>query len=391
VFHGLGFYWARYCGLFDLPDVPPLPELRADADTKYRIWRLWLARETQLRSLLGLYIIDGVISQYSGSPTVAQHMSNLLPIPSSEVYFDQDNPDDWIRAMASNKSPPGSQRFCDLFRYIFLSHEQTHRGIPREMSSFTLKVILEGLKSLVAESKRIEPRPVGAPSQAEINTALIRVREYLQEQPSLPAVSRSTAMLRWHAVCLDALGVTARGARRLCTAHGISQHIFGGGKRVEKDVNAERYVNSDDARRSLLHASEIHRIASQLPLGLAHDPHIPGAVFAAATTYAAFALAGRIRLTFPETVDWQETVLLAGQSNSAPDAYPANGSGVSASTTTKFVRNTLTGTQFQKDVVFRDLSYELSSIRLLLRALSLQWGVCKEMEEVVDAWIAKCA
>ena len=352
---------------------------------------MWLARESQLRSLLGLYIIDGVISQYSGSPTVAQHMSNQLPIPCNEDLFNSDNPDDWLRIMTGTDASSGSQRFCDIFRKFFYGQDQAVDLIPDEMSSFSLKVVLEGLKSLVAESKRIEPRPVGVPSQTEINTVLIRIRECIENHPSLTAVARSTAMLRWHAVCLDALGVTARGARRLCAAHGISQYIFGGGKRIEKDVNAERHVNSDDARRTLLHALEIHRIASQLPLGLAHDPHVPGAVFAAATTYAAFALAGRTRMTFPDIVDWQEAVLLPSQGTTAPDAYTTSDSGTPINSTIQFIRGTLATTQLRKDVVFRDLSYELSSIRLLLRALSLQWGVCKEMEEVVDAWIAKCS
>lgn len=390
VFHGLGFYWARYCGLFDLPDVPVISQLQDDPETKYRSWRLWLAHETQLRSLLGLYIIDGVISQYSGSPTVAQHMSNQLLVPSSEAAFRTDNPDDWIRAVTRDESSSNSLRFCDLFRYFFYNGDQGSGQIPPEMSSFTLKVILEGIKSLVAESKRIEPQPVGVPSRLEINLVLDRVRRYIETHPSLTPVARSTSMLRWHAICLDALGsVTARGARRLCAAHGISQHIFGGGKRIEKDVQAERYVNSGNARRTLLHASEIHRIASQLPLGLAHDPHVPGAVFAAATTYAAFALAGKTQMMFPESVDWQQAVLLLTEESQISSSGFAS-SDVNQSETAQFIWGTLLTTQSQKGLVFRDLNYELSSIRLLLRALSLQWGVCKEMEEVVDAWIARC-
>lgn len=386
VFHGLGFYWARYCGLFDLPEKPIVPRLDQDHDTKYRSWRLWLARETQLRSLLGLYIIDGVISQYSGSPTAAQHMSNQLTTPSHERCFDADNPDDWIQSMAYGTPFADSLRFCDIFRYFFYDQDQLINHIPVNMSFFTLKVILEGLKSLVAESKRIEPRPVGVPSQNEISAVLYRLREYIQGHSSLTEVEKSTAMLRWHAVCLDALGNTARGARRLCATHGISQHIFGGGKRIERNVRPERYINTNDARRTLLHALEIHRISSQLPLGLAHDPHIPGAVFAAATTYAAFALAGRIQVAFPEVVDWPLAVLFPNSHNSNPTSDLDE----LASGTVRFILGTLEATQNQKDVLFRDLSYELSSIRLLLRALSVQWGVCKEMEEVVDAWIVRC-
>lgn len=317
-------------------------------------------------------------------------MSNQLIVPASEECFDTDNPDDWIRAMNSDNLPTNPPRFCDLFRYLFYAAGGGSSPMPSEMTSFTLKVILEGLKSLVAESKRIEPRPVGVPSREEIHTVLDRVRRYIETLLSLSSVARKTAMLRWHAVCLDELGGIARGARRLCAGHGISQHIFGGGKRIEKDIRPERYINTEDARRALLHASEIHKIASQLPLGLAHDPHVPGAVFAAATTYSAFALAGKSQMPFPETIDWEEVVLLPSQDNQSPIGYANPEPDASATRTAQFIRGTLRASQFQKDIIFRDLSYQLSSIRLLLRALSLQWGVCKEMEEVVDAWIARC-
>jgi hypothetical protein len=59
-------------------------------------------------------------------------------------------------------------------------------------------------------------------------------------------------------------------------------------------------------------------------------------------------------------------------------------------TTVTFICGNLEAVESGEKTLVRDLSYELSSIRLLLRALSLQWGVCTEMEEVVDAWIAKC-
>jgi hypothetical protein len=115
-----------------------------------------------------------------------------------------------------------------------------------------------------------------------------------------------------------------------------------------------------------------------LPLGLAHDPHVPGAIFAAATTYAAFALAGRKRIAFPDSPDWHVAVL-------CPD-LPAE-SNRQGRLTASFVRGTLEPNDAAKIV---DISYELSAIKLLIRGLSLQWGVCAEMEEVVDAWIARC-
>jgi hypothetical protein len=369
VFHGLGIYWARYCGLFDLPELAPFPSFDDPPEVKYRAWRVWLAREAQLRTLLGLYIMDGVISQFSGNPTFAQHMSNLLPTPSDEHTFNATTPDEWIQLLLRRSPLETRPRFCDMFRKLFHPEDELTAEIPNNISLFSLKVVLEGLKSLVAESKRIEPAPVGVPSQLEICRVLDRIRRYILSNATLNAVEKNTALLRWHAVCLDALGNTARGARRLCYPYGIKQHIFGGGERYEADINPRRWISSDQASRTLLHAYEIQRMASGLPLGLAHDPHLPGAVFAAATTFAAHALAGKSRIVFPTKVDWEVAVLLprgAGQWDATDNQREET------ITTLNFIRGALE--EEGPGRVLRDLSYELSSMRLLLRGLSLQWG-----------------
>lgn len=388
VFHGLGFYWARHCGLFDLPEVVLAPGQNDPPATIERAWRLWVARERQLRALLGMYIMDGVISQYSGNPTFAQHMSNPLPMPGDELAFAANSATEWLQhhRHRSTSSHPDRLRFSDVFRACFHRDDNPNYALSMHLNFFALKVVLEGIKSLVAESKRIEPRPVGVPSPAEINLALERIRIYIATHPELTQIERLTAMVRWHAICLDTWKVAARGARRLCFGHGITQHIFGGRERVETDIDPQRHIDRDDARRTLLHAREIQRITSQLPLGLAHDPHVPGAVFAAATTYAAFALAGKKRIVFPNDVDWRR-VVLSGQ---AADERATNLMESRSSTTIRFIRSELKSTDMATNTALLDISYELSAIKLLIRGLSLNWGVCEEMESVVDAWIAKC-
>jgi hypothetical protein len=389
VFHGLGFYWARHCGLFDLPDVAPLPSRNDATNLVYEAWRGWIARESQLRSLLGMYILDGVISQYSGNPTFAQHMANQLPMPSDELAFSAISASEWLERQLQLDTYQSSLRFCDVFRVFFYPEEKLDNSIPPDLTFLALKVILEGLKSLVAESSRVEPHPVGVPSPEEINVVLDRIREYIIAHPGLTLLERQTAMLRWHAICLDTWKVAARGARRLCFSHGITQHIFGGCERYETDIDPQRHIDKEDARRTLLHAREIQRIASQLPLGLAHDPHVPGAVFAAATTYAAFALAGRSRILFPITVDWNVAVVSpSSHIDLGRDEHETFTSGLNP--TAAFIRGTLEAASVSNSAVTVDISYDMSTIRLLLRGLSLQWGVCFEMEEVVDAWISKC-
>jgi hypothetical protein len=378
VFHGLGFYWARHCGLFELPKNSSLPSRGAAPDCMEQAWREWVARECQLRTLLGMYNLDGIISQYSGNPTFTQHMSNSLPMPSNELAFRATCPSEWIECSMQANTFAGEPKFSDVFRAFFSFEGNLHDSLPSNMTFFALKVILEGFKSLVADSKRVEPRPVGVSSPAEINQALDRLRQYIEAQAKLTQLERLTAMLRWHAVCLDTWKVAARGARRLCFSHGITQHIFGGCERFETDIDPQRHVDRDDARRTLLHARQIQLLTAQLPLGLAHDPHVPGAIFAAATTYAAFALAGKNRIVFPDVVDWRVAVL-------SPN-LPAGNVG-EADPTASFVCGSLEPNNAAKVV---NISYEMSTIKLLIRGLSLQWGVCAEMEEVVDAWIARC-
>jgi hypothetical protein len=378
VFHGLGFYWARHCGLFELPKRQSLPSQDAAPNIIEQAWREWVTHECQLRTLLGMYNLDGIISQYSGNPTFAQHMSNSLPMPSSELAFRATSPSEWIQCSIQVNTFASQLRFSDVFRALFFFEGNLHDNIPSSLTFFALKVILEGFKSLVADSKRIEPRPVGVSSPADINQALDRLRRYIEIRADLTQLEKLTAMLRWHAVCLDTWKVAARGARRLCFSHGIPQHIFGGCERFETDIDPQRHIDKDDARRTLLHAREIQLLTAQLPLGLAHDPSVPGAIFAAATTYAAFSLAGKKRIVFPDVVDWRVAVLF-------PYSPAENVEKVDL--TASFVSGTLEPSNAAKMV---DISYEMSTIKLLIRGLSLQWGVCAEMEEVVDAWIAIC-
>lgn len=98
VFHSLGFYWARHCGMFEagletMIDIPCLEDPEAE---KLHRWRLWAAREIQLRVVLGHYVLDGQISQFSGDPTCARHTANPLGLPSSDCAFEANTVDEWI-------------------------------------------------------------------------------------------------------------------------------------------------------------------------------------------------------------------------------------------------------------------------------------------------------
>ncbi|KAL5362007.1 hypothetical protein BJX96DRAFT_176756 [Aspergillus floccosus] len=335
-----------------------------------------------LRTLLGLYIVDGVVSQFSGNPTFARHAANPLLLPNNEAAFNAAAVDSWIDLI--HRHPPTATRFCEIYHKLFQGNERWNEGL----SPFGRKVILEGMRCLVSEGSRTNPPPVGFPVKRDILCVLRQLRKDILQTQVQPhnATDRLTALLQWHTVCLDMVTNTARGTRRLCHVLGMNQNIFGGSQRDESIVQPDRWVHSSRARIALLHAIGVQEIAAQLPLGKAHDINIPGVVFTAAATYTGFTFAGVPKLAVPTRIDWDVT--LASQD---ADAQPPVGSeSADARYTYDFIAGSLDVAEVPRDkYVLRDLIYDLTAVRTLLRGLSLQWGVATEMEDVVSTWIER--
>lgn len=383
VFHGLALFWASHCGMYEGIDQPPLPSPDAHPEVLLQAWHRWIAQETRLRTLLGLYIVDGVVSQFSGNPTFARHMANPLTLPSDESIFNATTPQDWMQAsLSSQLLPSNSSRFCDVFHTLFSKDDRASTSMRPQygISLFQHKIVLEGIRSLVADATRTKPVPVGVPSKQEIGNAVLRLREQIIQNPHLSPPDRAVAMLQWHTICLDLVVSTARGTRRMCSLHGIPQRIFGGDCRDEQDIDPRRWAQSKNSRIALLHASQLQELATQLPLGMAYDINVPGAVFAAATTYSAFALAGAGKVVLPSTIDWVAVVEAATMDGIVGDS----GTHSVPNETLSFVNDGIS-----PKGLLRDLSYELTSIRSFFRCLSLQWSVAEEMEQVVGAWIER--
>ncbi|KAL4792631.1 cytochrome P450 [Aspergillus venezuelensis] len=375
VFHGLGIHWASHCGMYDAAQPVSLPTVTDSAATKHEAWHQWIAQETMIRTLLGLYIVDGVVSQFSGNPTFARHTANPLLLPSSDTAFAALAADDWIQQM--QRFPAAQVRFCDVYHSLF------GRGTAAsyDVSLFHHKVVLEGIRCLVSETNRTNLPPVGMPSKHDLLLALRRLRQNILQSTILTPTDRLTALLQWHSICLDTVVSTARGTRRMCHLFGIKQGIFGGSEREETRINPGRWTQSAAGRATLLHALNMQAIAAQLPLGLAYDVNIPGAVFAAVTTYTSFTLAGVTKVVFPATINW-DIALMALQMG--PDNEPVE-DGASMQHTLDFIAGTFDAMGLPRDkYVIRDLSYDTSAMRTLLRGLSLQWGVAAEMEEVTQ-------
>lgn len=162
------------------------------------------------------------------------------------------------------------------------------------------------------------------------------------------------------------------------------------------DFDMVSWANTEDARRALVHAIAIQEIVEQLPRGRAHVIHIPSSLFASATVYCVFSLAGQTMVGLPGTVDWM-SVLSTGYENLGVGVR--NGMGVGEESdvveTRKYIRGEFLGggvggRKGGREGASKNLLYELNSMQKLFRCLSSQWGIAFDMEDVIDQWISLC-
>jgi len=255
-------------------------------------------------------------------------------------------------------------------------------------SAFSLRVILEGLQSLVSDCESDDLAVVGVPTKFELRRALAEVHEAIKRSSHIPSSDRLELLLRWHAVCLDACVESPVLCRSICSRYKINQHVWGSGS-GPTNLDLSRWSGTEEARRALLHAISIQDIVEQLPRGRAHVIHIPSSLFAAAAVYTVFSLAGLTTVNIPGTVDWRDAlsadndpcVILAELSNSNV-----------LSETKQYVYGSSGRSTGVADGGGRSLNlfYELNSMQKLFRCLSSQWGVAFDMEEVLDTWITLC-
>ncbi|OQD68111.1 hypothetical protein PENPOL_c003G09948 [Penicillium polonicum] len=386
VFHPLGFLWARHCGMYDSEpySMDNLPSIDAPAAEKEHQWRIWSAREIQQRTLLAYYVLDGLVVQTSSDGASSRHVANPLNLPSSEEAFDASTADEWLAHMHSQK--PNQSSFRTIFRSLF-PPVGSFRPLEYEFSTFALRVVLEGLHSLISDFDDNE-LAVGVPSQSDVRRALAQVHETISMSIHFTAAERLEILLRWHTVCLDTMINSAVLSRHVCLRYNIIQHVSGGCGIVRPGFDIVKWANSEDARRAVLHAVAIQDIVEQLPRGRAHVVHMPSSLFAAATIYVVLSLAGMATVNLPRNIVWQDALLSHTDLNlDHEDIRPLSGS-----ETKRFVENGNGASSLPLPIggAVRNLLYELNSMQKLFRCLSSQWGIAHDMEDIIAQWIQLC-
>ena len=374
VFHGLGFYWARQCGMYDIEEfmLSDLPSLDATESQKNAAWKSWAAREIQSRAILGHYILDGQIAQFSGHSTCARHVINPLLTPASGAAFAATTANTWIMEMQKHTV----SRPC--FREVFVSlFSSTSPSIEQSLSNFSLRVVLEGLQSLASDVQQVDGPAVGTPSKGVVARALVRLHnERLIRSDS--AVENMELLVRWHAICLNLSTPSTRLCQTLCQLYGVPQQLHKVSKASIASFDFVAWCKSVDGLRTLLHAMAIQELVERLPLGRSHAIHLPAAIFSVATIYSARCIAGLPSIIVPKNFRWQDVWAIDMSDAANPDGF--RDGDINA-----FLRNN--SLSMSGETTTRNLMYDLNSLQITLSSISLRWGVSNAMDDILHRWI----
>ena len=268
-------------------------------------WRLWVSGEVQRRAILGHYVLDGLLTDFSGQPTATRHTANPVLLPSRDSIFEAKSADQWRTEMS--KGDECDMSFSNLYIALF---DQRSKFQDFHLPYLSIRVILEALQSLIYEHHEAGGCTIGTPSKTDIARALVRLHQHhISILPSLQ--ERVEHSIRWHVICIRLAVETAALAKQICDLYNIPQdlHEYEAQTMVMTDFSG--WLETSDAPRALLHAISLADLGWQLNLGRAHAVHLPMAIYTAAVIYTAVIVNACQRgrrpvITVPRVDDWNE-------------------------------------------------------------------------------------
>lgn len=337
-------------------------------------WKKWVAQETQLRALLGHYVLDGHISEYSGSPTCQRHTTHSLPSPSDDTVFNASTAEAWVEIQKRQKT----HRVSFLRQFNTLFSKSVHpEDMGISLTELSARVLLEGIKSFVVDSSKHDGHAVGVPSRADIDRASGHLYRYITSSTNVDSVSKLSILLRWHTIGIDAAVNFSWLCRSLCQHLKIEQRLF-----HEKEMEVADFAPwsaSRSARLGLLHAICIHRILQELSLTRMQSFHAPAATFSAGMVYCAFLIAGTSKVSNPNVINW-ETLMVWIHDSPESSKY----SGLDTD-----VRRFLEDPSRVQGPSM-NITYDLNLFRSTLQTLEQVWGIAGTMYSTLNQVATGC-
>ena len=374
------FSWPSRCGMLPLgsSNTAPVPTKDASNEEKFLRWRTWVAQETHFRAVLGQYILDGLNCHASERSVQGSILWEFLDHMTSDAAFTAENVDEWIDVMQLKEAQPSS--FQGIYPILFPSIGILE-PLPLNMSFFPLRVILEGVQSLVCDYKEADDGPVaGATPKSDLASALYQVYNSITQTNQISGIQRLDLLLRWHTICLD-LVISCYALRSALCHHNIVRPSVIEISAEPRTFSLLHWPYTTGARASLLHALSIQSLFLQLPADHSNIPiHVPSSLFAAGAVLSAFITAGLTKADVPERADWQDVLFTeVDPSIILGDlAKPSTGAG-----TREFIH----GGRLSSPGVRRDLIGDIEDMRGNLKLLASKFGVAGEMERIVGSWI----
>ena len=370
---------------------------RASLEDNQVAWRHWAAAETQLRALLGHYILDGQIAQYTGFPPCQRHAANTLRLPAAPTIFNATTSEDWISEMQINSGM--TTDFESVLKILFHGRNSSPPTSPTQIDTslctVTAKVLLEAMKCFTSETESSKTGiSLGAIPRAQTSKAMGELYARLSESQRMSRTEKTEVLIRWHLIGIDLDLDSRKLCQYLCLKQNIQQQLFDlhQGPVSQKFDYIEDWCEKSASRRALLHAKAIKELIHDLPMSYLGSIHIPWSLFVAAAVHFSFVRAGYLKMSVPETVHW-ETLMsldLTGSpqigSTAVQDIDSAFWQYLHMSADSARYLSTGNSICSPQNLLYN--FYDLA--KHLRRAATGPWGMSSELIGIVDQWTTSC-
>ncbi|KAL5356094.1 hypothetical protein BJX96DRAFT_162182 [Aspergillus floccosus] len=363
------FQRIRREGLYETSSRLSYASFRHESSSeKEKRWKAWATQEAFRRSILGYYILDGLMADLSGRPTTVRHISNMLPIPSDDSLFYASTADEWLTEL--QKQEDDGLTFSELYELLL-------EGKPikyRPLSYLTIRVIMEGIHSCVGEHKSNGGRVAkDIPSRAALYNILTQLR--LDHILHLSASDRVEHEIRWHVICISLVIDLQEIQQQLSDP---LQEVFAG--------YIDSWLGSAELRCALLHSTAILNLCQQLSFGRSHCIHIHSALFAAATAYISIlhCLCRAMEkqcLWIPQVADWDDVRHVVYKDPPLLDTTR------DMSEVVTFLTDPIP--ELAKKMPVRNLRGDVTTMLGLLQQLGVYMGISREFSRTVTEWLSR--
>jgi hypothetical protein len=388
-FMGLGVRMARIAGILSLPPVDPASYLPGPGTTTADLdvaWKRWAARESQLRTILALYMLDGQLSVTYRCASGLRHLANPLQSVCEDSLYNAPTAEAWRLAVLRRSDAAissGNRTFTEMYRQLLSPLSDGMCELDSSLPTMSRVTLLVGLQATIADFQEgvfQEGAPYGSPTLTSIAIALDRLYGSLVLASSTRMES-SGQKLAWHTISLY-LGMQVIGLQTPPNLDGPTFAV------LLKDL---AWTRTPLGNRMLLHANAVRLIADALPLGSMAAPQffVPPFLHAAASVMLAWIKGNGLDGTrswaeedktpydLTSEVDWMGLGL-----SGYPDEGPHMGSPKQAR---DFIAHGGIPYLHGHPLSLQDVT----DFVMWLRSYSGVWGIARMMAEEVAGWLAE--